>query len=609
MSVACGVSMIGHMVTLVLMGLMMINTIAKEEVQEIVAEAEDRPEEVLTQPLDEEIKPSKELALVSTALSTVTGAMGSVSSLSQPQVAQTAVSDVATEVAVEVGEVNVFKSTGKHLSQELPEGQLGEAAAIADSYAEAMDRITQEILARLSRGKVLVVWAMDQSESMNDDREEILSRIDRVYQELGIADTAKGDALATAVTSYGKNFAVHTPKPTHDPKEIMAAMEAVPNDPSGFEMQCQAVGQAISTFRGYATGGRQIMLVLVTDESGDPTTNVQYIEATIAEAKSARCPIYVLGRESVFGYPFAYMTWTDPKKPEWGTFYLQIERGPETPFPEQLQWDGFRRRNDAHPSGFGPYEQARMARQTGGVFFMLPSPEVRLLHRQNTKYALEAMRPYLPDLSSRADYSNERDKHEMRAVIWKIISDLNPWNTAIARQLEPAGSFSIDKADFNRQAQTEMKKAQQIIVYLQEAQKALEHAKPMRERESSPRWRANFDLIYGQVLAYQARLYEYGARLQYYSANPKPIKNILGPKRPTNHWGMQNVKETITGDVTQTLRDQAAVQFQRVLAEHAGTPYETRAKWELSRNFGMDLVEGYINPQRPGTPRPTPPKL
>ena len=610
--IACGVSMVAHMAVLVLMGLMLIALPPNNEVTEIVSEVEEPPEEVLTQILEDEIKPSKELALVSTAMSASMGAQGAVASVSEPQTAQAVSSDVPTEVTVEVGEVNVFKSNGKVLSQELPEGQLGEAAAIADTYAEAMDRITQEILGRLAKGKVLVVWAMDQSESMNDDREEIRSRIDRVYQELGIASTSKGGALETAVTSYGKGFANHTTRPTGVATEIMAAIDAVPNDPSGFEMQCQAVGQAIQSFRGYAQStGRQMMLVMVTDESGDPTSNVQYLEATVAEAKAAHCPIYVLGRESVFGYPYAYMRWQDPKKPEWGWFDLQIERGPETPFPEQLQWDGFRRRNDAHPSGFGPYEQARMARQTGGVFFMLPSPEVRLLHRSNAKYALEAMRPYLPDLSARSDYAEERDRHEMRAVIWKIINDLNPWNKAIARQLEPRMTFPIERAEFNAAAATQMRDAQQIIVYLQEAQKALERVKPQRERESSPRWRANFDLIYGQVLAYQVRLYEYGARLQMYSQNPKPIKNIRGAKQPTNRWDFGSTPITITDNVTGETRALAQQTLQQILVDHAGTPYATRADWELKRNFGVDLNEGYVNPnlQRPSTPRPNVPKL
>ena len=73
----------------------------------------------------------------------------------------------------------------------------------------------------------------------------------------------------------------------------------------------------------------------------------------------------------------------------------------------QLQVDGIHRRYDAHPSGFGPYEQARLARQTGGVFFLLPSPEANLWRRDDRIYDADAMRPYLPNLAARGDYAAE----------------------------------------------------------------------------------------------------------------------------------------------------------------------------------------------------------
>ncbi|MGC3970925.1 MAG: hypothetical protein QM775_27400 [Pirellulales bacterium] len=80
---------------------------------------------------------------------------------------------------------------------------------------------------------MLVVWAFDQSESMVDDREEIQGRVDRVYQELGLSAAAKDDALLTGVISYGASTLNHTPQPTYKPEEIMAAIKAVPTDPSG----------------------------------------------------------------------------------------------------------------------------------------------------------------------------------------------------------------------------------------------------------------------------------------------------------------------------------------------------------------------------------------
>ena len=47
----------------------------------------------------------------------------------------------------------------------------------------------------LLKGKVQIAWVFDQSESMKDDQQEIRDRIERVYQELGLIDSAKAASL------------------------------------------------------------------------------------------------------------------------------------------------------------------------------------------------------------------------------------------------------------------------------------------------------------------------------------------------------------------------------------------------------------------------------
>ena len=113
--------------------------------------------------------------------------------------------------------------------------------------------------------------------------------------------------------------------------------------------------------------------MVVSDESGDDGTKV---ETTLAAAVKAKSPIYFLGRESVFGYRYARIRWVDPKYRL--THWLTINRGPETPAPEQLQWDGLHSRWDVFSSGFGPYEQVRLAKETNGIFFVLPGEEENL---------------------------------------------------------------------------------------------------------------------------------------------------------------------------------------------------------------------------------------
>jgi hypothetical protein len=374
-------------------------------------------------------------------------------------------------------------------------------------------------------------------------------------------------------------------------------MDAVPIDETGVEMMCQGIGFAIQTHRKYVSqGGRQMMVVCVTDESGDPTSNFAYLETTIAEAKAARCPIYFLGREAVFGYPYARMAWEDPQTGL--RFWLQIERGPETPMPELLQIDGLHRRWDANASGFGPYEQCRMARATGGVFFMLPSPETNLVGRDNRRFALEAMRPYMPDLSSRVDYVAERDKSELRRYLWKIITDLNPYDPAHtgANRVVVRHGFPLNQEAFVRQAREEAEIARRMTDYFRQAEQALEKVRPLREREPSPRWRANYDLLLAQIVSYQVRLAQYGLALEAFAKQPAPVKNVFGPRRPTTHWEINSRKELFDEAKHASQLAKAKQIFEQVTVEHVGTPYENRARWELSRAYGVWFREDWDDP-------------
>lgn len=608
---AGGSSMMVHLALLLALGLMVVSTPIKQAPKVLeAAVTKDEPQEEIVQKLQKEITPSQTLQVAtnaSSSASSVAGVSGAVSaSVAVPKL-NTTVVDRPTAMRVDVGAVSVFTQSGSAMVAAAPEGTLGEALMATGGIGDAMDRMTQEILNKLAKGKVLVVWAMDQSESMQDDRDEIMARIGRVYQELGLAQSTNADsnALLTGVISYGAATVLHTPQPTSKVPEIEAAFKAVPVDPSGAEMQCQAVSFAINSFQKLVSnGGRQMMLIMVTDESGDAASNNTQLESTIALAKQNRVPIYVLGREAVFGYPYAHMRWIDPETKI--DFWLRIDRGPETPYPEQLQVDGIHRRFDAHPSGFGPYEQSRMARQTGGIFFMLPSPEANLWRRQEIDYDAEIMRPYLPELSARVDYASERDKYPMRAMLWKVITDLNPYDKRLENVVQVRfWDWPIERDKFAVEAEKEIKKAQTLIKYFGEAQKALEGVAAQRNRDPSLRWRANYDITVAQLIAYQARLYEYVDYIKAFAQTPKPIKNELGPTRPTNRWDGRYVKKTRVEDPkVVALRDKSLELYRQVIKDHPGTPWAARAEYELGRGFGVDLIEDFEDPRRPNVKIP-----
>jgi hypothetical protein len=480
---------------------------------------------------------------------------------------------------------------------EVPHDAPGVARAVVEGYSDALDRITEEIRDMLYQRPVLVVWCFDRSESMKDDQEEIRQRIDRVYTELGLFSHASGGALKTAITSYGSRFWVDTPEPTHDRDKISAAIAALTPDPSGKEIMCEAVARAIVAFDEYASrGNRQMVLILVTDESGEHADNVSNLERTIAVAHEAKCRTYVLGREAVFGYPYVRFRYQHPQTNR--IHWLIADRGPETAFVEQLQTNGFHRRHDAFASGFGPYEQSRLARETGGIFFLLPSKEASIVRGEKRLYELEQMKYYRPDLRSREEIFFDRDQSELQLLLWKVVSDLNPYNPQSNDITELRVHFSPDPVRFVRQMNEQIGRANTYQRYLATASRVVESAGELRERELHPRWRANYDLMRAQLIAYQARLFEYNAYLKLFMQNPVVVPLAKPPNLRLVYWDIRTRTETLTGEVIEPYVEKANELFQHVIDTHPGTPWAERARWEMKRGYGVELRPVYHPPYR-----------
>ena len=595
------VSLVVHLLLFILLAFIAIGNTQDTGLSTLVAEAEYEPEEELeTVVLDRQTEPAEKLNFQAASSQAFGAEHGGTPIVSEPVLAAEVVeTSDGPAVALDTS-LAKFPGSEEGLAS-IPEGAPGEGRAVVDGYGTALDRITQEILWMLEKSKVLVIWSFDESNSMKDDQKEIRDRIHRVYTELGLSDKASGDALLTAITSYGADFHIHTPKPTYDLDAIRAAIDRIPIDESGKEYMCQAVGRTIAHYRAFARQGRrQLALILVTDESGEPQDNLQYLEPMIQQARSARCKIYVLGREAVFGYPYAHFRWVHPQTKH--VHWLPVNRGPETAFVEQLQINGFARRRDAYASGFGPYEQSRMAHQTGGIFFMLPSLESSIMRDQeNREYELDAMRGYHPDLRSRRAVITDRDNSEMRMALWTIINDLNPYRPEVAKTIELRTKFSPDYQTFMQQVAEQNKRMAVYLQYLDRAAKVLQSDQMKRLRKDEPelRWRGNYDLMIGQLMAYKVRVYEYGAYLEHFAANPKKVPLHKPPDLKLRHWKTGTRKEMLTKDVTGEYLERANELLAECAANHPGTPYAARADWERNRGYGVTLDPVYWHTWRP----------
>jgi len=501
--------------------------------------------------------------------------------------------------------VPAFEQLGKQLDDGEVNGEIG---AAVEGYPVAMSRLTNELRRLMREGeRLMVVWLFDESDSMKNDQKQIRDEFHKVYEELRLVEeqdkgVPKGkEVILTAVHSYGKGITDLTGKLTADEYTIKKAIGNIKIDDTGEENMCAAISTVIDKYSTKANRGRRrLVLVIVSDESGD---DGEAFDLTLNKVKAARAPCFILSRESIFGYPYAQVRWKDP---QFGlTHWLQIHRGPETAYPEALQYDGLHGRWDAQSAGFGPYEQVRLAKESGGIFFILPSEEENLVtaqHGDERKFRFEAIREYAPDLVPRNEYTEDRDKSEFRRTIWDVVVKLNPHRDKELYIREHW--YQGDEEGFRKEAKTYFSRALRAMGMLNEAIKTLDGIKHLRDEEASPRWRANYDLAAAQVLAYRVRLF------QYLLAMDKHAKNYPEPKDPKNNrWNLRRTPQMLPPDEEQVkitkvdmkeLDKQLAMaqdRFRYVIHEHAGTPWAYRAKYEFAQGFGMEFYETFRDPR------------
>ncbi|MDB5342960.1 MAG: hypothetical protein JWP89_1337 [Schlesneria sp.] len=580
-------------------------------VLDTVFDAEERPPEEFAKDVEESTVATETVNFVTgaTAVGMSAGTSGGGGNggiaVAQQRIEQAESLRVA-EVRVNMGAMNVpgFNVIGKDLGT----GQVtGETGRVVEGYGAALGQITQELVRLMRESRVHVVWLFDESDSMTDDQKEIRERFYKVYEELGLVQKhdsklkTSDEVLLTSVMSFGKGITEQTQKPTANADDIKAAIDKIKVDESGLENTCAAITSAVGKYGTSAIRQkRKLIVIVVSDESGD---DGEHVEEAIQRCKSADAPVYIMGRYSVFGYPYARLKWVDPK---YGlTHWLQINRGPETAFPECLQFDGLHGRWDVFSSGVGPYEQVRIAKQTGGIFFMLPGKEDNLAGAgslEARKFEMLDMKEYLPDISSRMEYAKERDASKFRDAQWRVIVTLNPHKDEKLNMREHR--YSLDPNQFATEGKETFDRALRAMGMLNEAVQLLDSVKKLRDKEPAERWRANYDLMHAQCLAYRVRLFQLLLSLDAHQKN-KPV-----PKDPkNNYWDIRRVKEMLEPDkeqVRQTKVDMAELkkqnevamaEFKDVIQRHPGTPWARRAEWELTSGFGMKFGEANWDPR------------
>jgi hypothetical protein len=445
----------------------------------------------------------------------------------------------------------------------------------------------------------------DQSVSLAGQRQEIASRLKRVFREL--SHDSQGDApagLTNLVLAYGQRFKFIVNKPTRVSSEVVEAIQGIEVDNSGVEKTFTAIRAAAERLSVTRRVGRSNgMIIVFTDEVGDDQSLADQV-ATICRRLGVS--VCVVGVPAPFGQRFIEMKYVefDPtyaSVEDWAV----VEQGPETLFPEAIQISENSLSNEAIDSGFGPFSLSKLCYQTGGVYIAVHAnrnlrgrvPDratAPMSSRIRYFFDQELLRDYQPDYVSATKL---RQKVASNAAKQSLVT------AAAATNLRPMVS---PETVFPKKSEGELANllslAQRSAAVLQPRVDAiysqLLRGLPDRERIEEERWKAGFDLAMGRILAMKVRTDAYNLML----ARAKSGMQFQRPKSDT--WVLRPSDVVNVGSRTEKYADQAREYLRKVVEDHPGTPWAFLAKRELGQPLGYAWDEIHTGINDPPEPRP-----
>jgi len=508
-----------------------------------------------------------------------------------PGASPTVVADASAAGPAALAKLDVRRATESVVPTATMFGQnvsiKGNGAEHVENSEGAVDRVAEEILRRLEKGRTLVVWAFDSSRSLQAERERLAKHIDTVYAHINQGDgqsLAADGGLLTAVVAFGQGRKAVVDPPTADYNTVSDAIRSITElDTTGIESTFQTVAQAVDRWGNYKDkkGNRyRTMIIVVTDEVGD---DENYLEPAIEAAVRAKVPVYVLGSQAIFARKEGRMNYTDPKTGH--TFYnLPVTQGPESLMLEQIRlpfwYDG--NQYDILDSGFGPYALSRLAGATGGIYFVTRLGQTRM------GFDPVAMREYKPDWFSRAKYESEVLSRPVRKAVIDaaLITQQNNLPGMPSLVFPP-----VDGPEFKEAMEQNQALAERTTYTVNEALGPITAVAKLRDRETSRRWQAHYDLIRGRLLAAKVRTTEYNW------ACAKMKKDAPKFTKPdSNAWRLVPDAEIHYSDKAAAAGKQAVDLLKKVVAEHPNTPWALLAQRELKDPLGFKWVEVHVKP-------------
>jgi hypothetical protein len=477
---------------------------------------------------------------------------------------------------------------------------------------DAMDTILADIQKHVEQQPVLVIWMVDASLSLMEDRLRMAERIER-FLHSGANGSIQNNSLQNGVVAFGQTVQ-EIVRPTVNGPKVADAIRSIYVDQSGVENVFIAVQWAVRKYG--KRRDRKILLVLWTDESGDDTS---LLEETIALCQKWHISVTTIGPTSVLGMQRGYQPFTlTSNEGEQYKLLLPVNRGPDTAFPERIMlpywhdeklppwnFDGARMANrsvwyggpfrEGLLSGVGPYSLTRLSLATRGKFLILNRPG------EKTQFPVEKLQDYFPEYSSREDCLRTIQKSRLRAAIVAAVDD----TYAASAQMYPILAFVAARTTsypFNvwtpyltpvefrmqlkrlLQSQVRLAISSSYVVERALSRFTADGLEYEYRQESSKRWRAWYDVTLGRLLANSVRLTEYRLICEALLRG-----EILHTK--TNYIDLLPSHRFRGGQSSELRAMEAERLLWRCVEENSKTPWQYLAEWELKHGFGLEAVQ------------------
>jgi hypothetical protein len=271
-------------------------------------------------------------------------------------------------------------------------------------------------------------------------------------------------------------------------------------------------------------------------------------------------------------------------------------------------------------SGFGPFGLSRLAYETGGLYFTvhpnrtsdkkIESWETAEMSSYISKFFDErVMRNYRPDYVSSNQYVDLLKKNKACAALVEAsrLSAITPMqNVRLRFPRVDDGQIARDLSTAQREAAILEPKIDALTTILRQGERD-------REKVSTPRWQAGFDLAIGRALAVKVRTEGYNAML----AAAKQGMKFKDEQSDT--WELKPSRSVNISSALAKDADDAQKYLTRVVTDHKGTPWAMDAEKELKQPLGWEWHESFTDVQgrvakaearrnRPKPDKPEPPK-